>query len=148
MSTKKRIESEIDNFNKDPPPNISVGPINDNDIFRLQGTILGPKDSSYEGGVFFLNILYPKDYPFKPPKVTFITKIYHPNISRYGDIFLDILRHNWTPALTVSKILLSISSLLTDPNPDFALEPEIAKLYKNDRLQYEKNVREWTKKYA
>ena len=92
-------------------------------------------DSPYQSGVFFLTINFPTDYPFKPPKIRFVfrekclpnslnahfsftTKIYHPNINANGAICLDILRSNWSPALTISKVLLSICSLLCDPNPD------------------------------
>ena len=60
-------------------------------------------DSPYSGGVFFLSITFPTDYPFKPPKVSFTTKIYHPNINANGSICLDILRDQWSPALTISK---------------------------------------------
>ena len=76
----------------------------------LQATILGPSESPYEGGVFFLNIHFPTDYPFKPPKFAFTTRIYHPNINSNGAICLDILRSQWSPALTVSKVRISLSS--------------------------------------
>ena len=109
---------------------------------------MGPDDSPYTGGVFFLNIHFPPDYPFKPPKVTFTTKIYHPNINSNDSICLDILKDPWSPALTISKVLLSISSLLTDPNPDDPLVPEIANLYKNDMAKYVEVAKEWTSKYA
>ena len=91
-----------------------------------EATIMGPPDSPYTGGVFFLNIQFPSDYPFKPPKVNFTTKIYHCNVNSNGAICLDILKDQWSPALTISKVLLSISSLLTDPNPNDPLVPEIA----------------------
>ncbi|KAJ3189767.1 Ubiquitin-conjugating enzyme E2 4 [Gaertneriomyces sp. JEL0708] len=113
-----------------------------------QATIMGPSDSPYSGGVFFLSIHFPTDYPFKPPKVNFTTRIYHPNINSNGSICLDILRDQWSPALTISKVLLSICSLLTDPNPDDPLVPEIAHVYKTDRARYEATAREWTRKYA
>lgn len=109
---------------------------------------MGPPDSPYAGGVFFLSIHFPTDYPFKPPKINFTTKIYHPNINATGSICLDILKDQWSPALTISKVLLSICSLLTDANPDDPLVPEIAHIYKLDRPKYEANAREWTKKYA
>merc|ERR1711977_800230 len=65
-----------------------------------QAPIMGPGDSPYASGVFFLAIHFPTDYPFKPPKVNFTTRIYHPNINSNGSICLDILRDQWSPALT------------------------------------------------
>uniref|UniRef100_A0AAX7TB26 E2 ubiquitin-conjugating enzyme n=1 Tax=Astatotilapia calliptera TaxID=8154 RepID=A0AAX7TB26_ASTCA len=117
-------------------------------VFHWQATITGPNDSPYHGGVFFLSVHFPTDYPFKPPKVAFTTKIYHPNINSNGSICLDILRSQWSPALTVSKVLLSICSLLCDPNPDDPLVPDIAHIYKSDRQKYNKIAREWTQRYA
>ncbi|KAE8403837.1 putative glutaryl-CoA dehydrogenase [Aspergillus pseudonomiae] len=131
----------------DPPSSCSAGPLGE-DLFHWQATIMGPGDSPYSGGVFFLTIHFPTDYPFKPPKVNFTTRIYHPNINSNGSICLDILRDQWSPALTISKVLLSICSMLTDPNPDDPLVPEIAHVYKTDRPRYEATAREWTRKYA
>jgi ubiquitin-conjugating enzyme E2 D/E len=109
---------------------------------------MGPTESPYEGGIFFLNIHFPTDYPFKPPKVTFKTKVFHPNISGSGAICLDILKDQWSPALTISKVLLSICSLLDEPNPDDPLVVDIADLYKNNRDRYNANAREWVMQYA
>src|SRR3984885_17458 len=133
-------------------------------VYHWQATIMGPPDSPFQGGVFFLAIHFPTDYPFKPPKVNFTTRIYHPNINSNGSICLDILRDQWSPALTISKgaeilrnphdamltllVLLSICSMLTDPNPDDPLVPEIAHVYKTDRARYEATAREWTRKFA
>ena len=80
-------------------------------------TIIQSTGSPYAGGVYFLDIHFPPDYPFKPPKLTFRTRIYHCNINSNGQICLDILKDQWSPALTISKVLLSICSLLTDANP-------------------------------
>ncbi|THH11422.1 hypothetical protein EW145_g666 [Phellinidium pouzarii] len=102
----KRINKELIDLARDPPSSCSAGP-KDTDgpinMFSWQATIMGPGDSPYAGGVFFLDIMFPTDYPFKPPKVSFSTKIYHPNINANGSICLDILRDQWSPALTVSK---------------------------------------------
>ena len=148
MKALKRIQKELVYFNKDPPANIVVGPVNDSDMLHWQATIMGPQNSPYQGGVFFLDIHFPTDYPFKPPKCNFVTKIYHPNINSNGKICLDLLNDEWNPCLTISKLLLSISYLLTDPDPDGTLVPEIALIYQNNRDQYNRIAKEWTKKYA
>ena len=147
MASAKRIAKELTNFNKDPPANCSAGPECD-DIFHWTATIMGPNESPFEGGIFYLNITFPSNYPFKPPKVIFATKIYHPNINSSGGICLDILKDNWSPALTISKVLLSICSLLTDPNPDDPLVPEIARPFKRNRAEYDVTARDWTQAYA
>ncbi|EZG56359.1 putative ubiquitin-conjugating enzyme E2 [Gregarina niphandrodes] len=134
-------------INRDPPACCSAGPINE-DLFHWQATIMGPDDSPYQGGVFFLDIIFPTDYPFRPPKITFITRIYHCNINSSGAICLDILKDQWSPALTIPKVLLSISSLLTDPNPDDPLVPDIARLYLKDREKHDSIAKEWTASYA
>nr|GMD61913.1 ubiquitin-conjugating enzyme E2 28-like [Ipomoea batatas] len=142
----KRILKELKDLQKDPPTSCSAGPVGE-DMFHWQATIMGPPDSPYTGGVFLVTIHFPPDYPFKPPKVAFKTKVFHPNINSNGSICLDILKEQWSPALTISKVLLSICSLLTDPNPDDPLVPEIAHMYKTDRSKYEGTARSWTQKY-
>ncbi|KAM9344617.1 ubiquitin-conjugating enzyme E2 D4-like isoform 2-T2 [Symphorus nematophorus] len=129
----KRIQKELADLKKDPPASCSAGPVGE-DLFQWQATITGPADSPYHGGLFFLTVHFPTDYPFKPPKIAFTTKIYHPNINSNGSICLDILRSQWSPALTISK--------------DDPLVPDIAKLYKTDRQKYNKVAREWTEKHA
>jgi len=147
MSAAQRIKKELSDLTEDPPANCSAGPL-DEDVFHWQATLMGPADSPYEGGVFMMNIKFPPDYPFKPPRVTFETRIYHPNINSSGGICLDILKSEWSPALTVSKVLLSICSLLCDPNPDDPLVPDIARLYKQDKEKYMRTAKLWTIQYA
>ena len=143
----KRIKKEMNELRKDAQTNCSAGPAND-DLFEWKAVIMGPAESNYQGGVFHLIIRFPPDYPFKPPRVTFQTKIYHPNVNEKGGICLDILKDQWSPALTVSKVLLSISSLLTDPNPDDPLVPDIARQYISNRGLYNQTAKDWTQKYA
>ena len=147
MASERRLNKEYKDFQKDPPTNCSAGPDGDN-IYKWKAFINGPKDSPYEGGLFELELTFTNKYPFKPPKVVFLTKIYHMNINSSGQICLDILKENWSPALTITKLLLSICSLLTDPNPDDPLVPEIANLYKRDRTLYMATAREYTQSWA
>ncbi|CAN1267626.1 SUMO-conjugating enzyme UBC9 [Linum perenne] len=98
----KRILKELKDLQKDPPTSCSAGPVAE-DMFHWQATIMGPPDSPYSGGVFLVTIHFPPDYPFKPPKVAFRTKVFHPNINSNGSICLDILKEQWSPALTISK---------------------------------------------
>jgi ubiquitin-conjugating enzyme E2 D/E len=144
----RRLQREHLEVKNDPPANCSAGPVNETDFFNWEAVIFGPEDSPFVGGIFKLSIRFPSDYPFKPPIVTFLTKIYHPNINSAGGICLDILKNQWSPALTVSKVLLSILSLLTDANPADPLMPDIARQYVNDRASYDDTAREWTRMYA
>ncbi|CAG8538871.1 4465_t:CDS:2 [Gigaspora rosea] len=128
----------------------SVGPVGE-DLYHWKAMLMGPTESPYAGGAFFLDIHFPKNYPFLPPKVVFTTRIFHPNINSNGNIGLNILIDQWSPILTMSTVLLSIYSFLDDPNPDFLeapLVPEIAHICKTDRARYEETAREWTRKYA
>jgi ubiquitin-conjugating enzyme E2 D/E len=146
-SATRRIQKELAELNRDPPGNCSAGPEGDN-LLRWTATIIGPDDSPYSGGVFQLVIVFPEDYPFKPPKIQFLTKIFHPNINSQGQICVDILKDAWTPAYTISKVLLSICALMTEPNPDDPLMGDIARLYKRDKAAYEEEARNFTRRYA
>ena len=143
----QRLQKELSEIQKDTPANCSAGP-NNNDLFNWEATIIGPTETPYEGGIFKLKILFPADYPFKPPKITFETRIYHPNINANGGICLDILKDQWSPALNITKVLLSICSLLDEPNPDDPLMPEIAQLFKSNKAEFTRIAREHTVKYA
>jgi len=144
----RRLQKELIEIKKDTPANCSAGLINPDDLFIWQATIIGPTETPYEGGMFNLRIFFPPDYPFKPPKITFQTRIYHPNINSNGEICLDILKTQWSPALSLTKILLSICSLLADPNPNDPLMPEIAKIYKTNIEEFNRIAREHTINYA
>ena len=143
-----RIKKELDSMTKDPPPNCSAGLADIKDLYHWKATIQGPPDSPYEGGIFHLTMYFPPGYPFKPPVVKFVTQVYHPNISLKGDICLDVLHKEYSPIMKISQILLSIMSLLTDPNTDHGLHPEAGFLYLTNRAKYNENVRNWTMQYA
>ncbi|KAG0147882.1 hypothetical protein CROQUDRAFT_655682 [Cronartium quercuum f. sp. fusiforme G11] len=147
--TLKRINREVNELKKELPDGVlTAGPKSDSNLFEWAASISGPKGSCYEGGVFHFNISLPPDYPFRPPRVAFQTRIYHPNINAQGGICLDILKNQWSPALNVLKVLLSISSLLTDPNPADPLVAEIAGIYSHNRSRFDATAREWVNLYA
>ncbi len=100
------------------------------------------------GGMFKLELYLPEEYPMVPPKVIFITQIYHPNVDKLGRICLDILKDKWSPALLIKSVLLSIQALLSCPNPDDPLDEEIAKQWKTDVAKAQATARDWTAKYA
>ncbi|KAJ7148668.1 ubiquitin-conjugating enzyme/RWD-like protein [Mycena crocata] len=145
-ATMKRIHREISDVKKEDLGQITLVP-SDN-LFVWTGTLPGPEGSVYEGGVFNVAVNLPPDYPFSAPKITFKTRIYHMNISDQGNICLDILKHNWSPALSLFKVILSLSSLLTDPNPKDPLVPSIASQYTRNRKLHDSTARQWTELYA
>jgi ubiquitin-conjugating enzyme E2 D/E len=147
MSTIQRLNKELADINKNPPTNCSAGLIDD-DIFNWQATIMGPEGTPYHGGVFELRIDFPQDYPFKPPNVIFTTRIYHCNINSNGNICLDILKEQWSPALTISKVLLSICSLMNDQNPNDPLDSDAAELYLKDYNKFLEQAAFYTTMYA
>jgi len=142
-----RLKKELLEIKNDPPANISAGPINEN-IYEWEAVLIGPEDTPYHGGVYYLSIYIPLEYPMKPPNIIFNTKIFHPNINGSGHICLDILKNNWNPSLTISKILLSICSLLNDPNIDDPLVPDIANLYNENKELYINTAKTWNTLYA
>lgn len=116
---------------------------------HLTGTIRGSSGTPYEGGMFNVDITIPSGYPFEPPKMRFTTKIWHPNISsQTGAICLDILKDQWSPALTIKTALLSLQALLCAPEPDDPQDAEVARMYKTDRDEYDRTAKFWTDSYA
>mmetsp|Transcript_44913 Transcript_44913/g.141415 ORF Transcript_44913/g.141415 Transcript_44913/m.141415 type:complete len:237 (-) Transcript_44913:82-792(-) len=146
-----RMAKEMKQLEIEPPPGISAWPRGEQ-IHLLEAVVQGPAGTPYEGGAFKLEISVPDRYPFEPPKVRFMTPIYHPNIDSGGRICLDILnmppKGQWKPALNLSTVLTSIQLLISEPNPDDGLMPEITQEYKQNRLRFEAKARESTKKHA
>ena len=133
MGDFKRMQS--------PPEGIIGAPLND-DIMKWQAVIFGPDDTAWEDGTFILQLEFTEGYPHKAPVVKFLTKMYHPNILADGSIFLDILHNQWSPIYDIRAILISIRSLLCDPNPAKPANSEAARLYQENRREYERKVKE------
>ncbi|CAG5048859.1 unnamed protein product [Parnassius apollo] len=144
---RNRLRIELKMMRNDPPEGIVATPL-DPKCCHWQASVTGPVGSPYEGGVFYLYVQVPYSYPMSPPVVRFLTRILHPNVSRHGDVGIDSVHHNWSLALTISKVLISIQSLLTDPYTTVCMEPELGEMYVRDRARFESLARRWTWRYA
>ncbi|EAN31068.2 Ubiquitin-conjugating enzyme E2 1 [Theileria parva strain Muguga] len=136
----KRLMLDLRKLQEDLPETICASPV-DSDIFHWQAVILGPDNTEWEGGIFSLSLTFPQDYPNKPPVVKFLTRIFHPNVYQDGSICLDILQNEWSPVFDVHGILISIQSLLTDPNNKSPANNEAATLYQENRTEYIRRVK-------
>ncbi|CAO2040897.1 unnamed protein product [Urochloa humidicola] len=144
----RRIREELHQLWVNPPASCRPGSSPVTDILHWEVVIDGPDGTPYAGGTFPVDVQFTNDHPMKPPKMTFKTKVYHPNINSEGQVVLDIFHDNWSPALTIEKLLLSIVSVLHDPMLDRPVNAHIARLYKTDIKLYEKKARAWTRRYA
>ncbi|KAI6192723.1 UBC core domain-containing protein [Aphelenchoides besseyi] len=155
----KRLQRELRMMKRDMPSGVTAEPT-DGNLFKWHATIEGPANSPFANGIFHLEMVFTDAYPIKAPQVRFITRVYHPNISDDGSICLDILKKEWSLALTIRtgsfllkssdqfSVLLSIQSLLCDPNAGDPLNGHVANVYKTNRRQYNETAKEWTEKYA
>jgi ubiquitin-protein ligase len=164
------IFQEFADCSSSPPDGISVKLVDESSLYKWDITVEGPSGSAYQvsppcfpnssscqtntsikGGTFHLNLSFPLEYPFKPPVVSFTTKIYHPNVTNddKGSMCLGMLRPDqWKPPNKVAAVLLLVRQLLVEPDTDNAVEAQIADQYKNNRREFEKNAKDWVKRYA
>ena len=143
-----RIKKEYQDLQKEKNSNVLVKLVN-NDIRHWKGRIKGPIDTCYQGGIFDVDIVIPNEYPFKPPKMKFDTKIWHPNISSVtGAICLDILKNEWTPALTIRTALISLQALMCEPVPNDPQDAVVAKQYMSDIKLFNETAKHWVEEYA
>ena len=147
---KNRAMKEFQDFQKISKKNHSVQvKLVGNDYRHWKGRIKGPIDTCYEGGIFDVDIIIPDGYPFKPPKMKFDTKIWHPNISSVtGAICLDILKNEWTPALTIRTALISLQALMCEPVPNDPQDAVVAKQYLTNIKLFNETAKHWVEEYA
>jgi len=141
MSTpaRRRLMRDFKRMQTESPPGVSAAP-RENNIMSWVGVIFGPDESIWEGGSFRMTLEFTEDYPNKAPVVKFITKIFHPNVYGDGSICLDILQNQWSPIYDIAAILTSIQSLLTDPNPNSPANTEAARMFSENKREYNKRV--------
>lgn len=144
----RRLTKELAEFEKNPPDWCTVGSVDDN-LMHWNAMVAGPENTPYEGGVFTIDLQFPNEYPFKAPKVRFLTRVYHPNVkSASGEICADMINENWGPTLNVMYCLSAIKQMLEQPDGDNPLEPEIAKQLQDNKAEFENTARQWTQHYA
>lgn len=137
MAATRKLTKELQLLEDHKGEDVGVNIVGNN-LLHWKGYVDGPKNTPYYNKKYILTIKFPVEYPFKPPKITFDTKIFHPNISDKGEICLDILKNQWMPTMSMYKVLKSIRTLLCEPNIDDPLNPEAAKLYKDNRDEFNK----------
>uniref|UniRef100_A0A7R9YSD4 E2 ubiquitin-conjugating enzyme n=1 Tax=Chlamydomonas euryale TaxID=1486919 RepID=A0A7R9YSD4_9CHLO len=143
-----RLQKELREIARDEASGVTVKMV-DNSLQHLIGCVPGPRDSPYDGGIFQVDIKLSDGYPFEPPKMRFITKVWHPNVSsQTGAICLDILKDAWSPALTLKTAMLSLQALLACPEPKDPQDAQVAEQYTKDNKMYVSTAQYWTAAYA
>ena len=158
--TLKRLMKELRNARTNPAapgallrigPVVPLGCAEDDarvDMLHWHAILAGPPGTPYEGGRFLVELHIPDDYPFKPPKNRFVTRVFSPNINSLGGHCLDVDNTMWSPSLTLETLCLYLLGILCDPSPDDPLVAEVAALYRRDRAAFEATCCLWTRRYA
>eukprot|EP00743_Colponemidia_sp_Colp-15_P001985 GILK01002158.1.p1 GENE.GILK01002158.1~~GILK01002158.1.p1 ORF type:complete len:195 (-),score=26.46 GILK01002158.1:132-716(-) len=148
MRDSRRIQREIQEVANQNNPDVTAAVVEGN-MMHWKGRIRGPIGTPYEGGMFIIDIMIPPEYPYAAPKMKFDTKIWHPNISsQTGAICLDILKNEWSPALTIRTALLSVQALLSAPEPNDPQDAEVASQYLRDYELFRQTAKYWTETFA
>lgn len=143
----KRLQRELNSMGKNPIENVSID-VNPTNIQKIVASISNLENTPYEQGTYYLEVYIPMDYPFKPPKVKFLTKIYHPNVDSSGEIWFFSINDNWTPTSNILKYIYSVMDLMSNPLPRDPYDPLIGKHWETDKADAEKTAKEWCFLYA
>nr|XP_020442778.1 ubiquitin-conjugating enzyme E2 L3-like [Monopterus albus] len=148
MTSTKRLCKELDDIRKSGMKHFCNIQVDESNILTWQGLIV-PDCPPYDKGAFRIEIVFPAEYPFKPPKITFKTKIYHPNIDEKGQVCLPIISvENWKPATRTCQVIQCLIALVNIPQPEHPLRADLAEEYTKDRAKFMKNAEEFTKKHS
>ncbi|KAI9206297.1 ubiquitin-conjugating enzyme/RWD-like protein [Polychytrium aggregatum] len=155
LSALKRLTTEYRELTLRAPEGITAGPISEDNYFLWEALIAGPDDTPYEGGIFSATLTFPKDYPLSPPVMKFTCPMYHPNVYKDGTVCISILHppgddpnmyedssERWSPVQSVEKILLSVVSMLAEPNDESGANIEASKMWRDNRDEFNRIVRE------
>lgn len=147
-SSSPLLQKEVRDIERDKASGVTIA-VENGSLQKLIGCLQGPKDTPYEGGAFHVSIELDESYPFVPPRMRFITKVWHPNISSAnGAICLDILKDQWSPALTIKTALLSLQSLLATPAPDDPQDAVVARQLLSKPDDFRATAKYWTETFA
>jgi len=148
MAANRRLQkelSDIQNGNHKSFRNINV---DERNMLQWQG-LLVPDKEPYNKAAFKIQIEFPAEYPFKPPKLTFLTKIYHPNIDEKGQVCLPIIApENWKPATKTEQVVESLIALINDPEPEHPLRADVAEEFTKERKKFMKNAADHASKFG
>jgi ubiquitin-conjugating enzyme E2 S len=131
----RQLAKDLSDLQATPCEGIRVV-VNEQDLADVQAEIEGPAGTPYAGGLFRMRLSLPADFPDSPPKGYFLTKIYHPNVSKAGEICVNVLKRDWKPDLGLRHVLLVIRCLLIEPFPESALNEEAGKALLEDYAEY------------
>lgn len=146
MAATRRLQKELQEINKGGIKSFKDLKVDDSNILQWQGLIV-PDSAPYNKGAFRIEMVFPAEYPFKPPRITFKTRIYHPNIDEKGQVCLPIISaENWKPATKTDQVLESLIALVNAPEPEHPLRGDLAEEYTKDKKRFFKNAEEFTKK--
>jgi ubiquitin-conjugating enzyme E2 L3 len=148
MAATRRLQKELADIRDSGLKSFRDIQVDETNILAWQGLIL-PENPPYNKGAFRIEINFPAEYPFKPPKINFKTKIYHPNIDEKGQVCLPIISaENWKPATKADQVIQALIALVNDPEPEHPLRAELAEEYLKDRKKFFKNAEDNTKKFG
>jgi ubiquitin-conjugating enzyme E2 T len=149
---EKRLQREWDILQRQPPPYVHAWPRSPDSLEVFEALIEGAPDTPYAGGRFRVEVTVPERYPFEPPIVRFLTRVYHPNIDSAGRVCLDLLQMppqgSWRPSANLIAVLAALQQLLVEPNPHDALEADVARVFRTNRAAFDRTAREWTLQHA